>query len=125
VVRAGACARPAFDLRRYGFRFAQWTNAGNVLPSIVGSGFSTRLTPGPAPFGITNENPAETNFAFGRLRSKLIVTEVEAGKRMADPKGHGPPDPAAFPLQIGTLLGTTMAIADPSGQHPFAARGLM
>ena len=48
-------------------------NAGNVEPSIVGNGLSTRSTPGPAPLGILNENPAETNFAFGRLRSKLIV----------------------------------------------------
>ena len=31
---------------------------------------------GPAPLGILNANPAETNFAFGRPRSKLIVTCV-------------------------------------------------
>jgi len=30
----------------YGFRFAQCTNAGNVLPSIVGKGFSVKDTPG-------------------------------------------------------------------------------
>jgi hypothetical protein len=49
-------------------------NAGKVEPSIVGNGLRTRSTPGPAPFGILRSNPAETNFAFGRLRSKWIVT---------------------------------------------------
>src|SRR5262245_18157944 len=51
-------------------------NAGNVEPSIVGAGLSASSTPGPAPLGITNVKPAETNFAFGRLRSKLIVLRV-------------------------------------------------
>jgi hypothetical protein len=34
------------------------------------------IDPGPDPSGILNANPADTNFAFGRLRSKLIVTCV-------------------------------------------------
>src|SRR5215467_5009878 len=51
-------------------------NAGNVEPSIVGSGLRTRSTPGAAPFGILSANPADTNFALGWLRSKLIVTCV-------------------------------------------------
>jgi hypothetical protein len=59
------------------------------------------------------------------------TSRVEADGRKADesiaaPKGHGPPDPAAFPLQTGVFLGATMgammAVADPSGRHPSAAR---
>jgi hypothetical protein len=45
---------------------------------------------------------------------------AKADESIPAPKGRGPPEPAAFPLQIGTFLGTTtgttMPIADPSGQ---------
>jgi hypothetical protein len=51
-----------------------------VLPSIVGNGLSVSKTPGAIPSGITNANRAETNFAFGWLRSKLTVTFVAVGK---------------------------------------------
>jgi hypothetical protein len=52
----------------------------------------------------------------------LLPSAKKADKSIAAPKGHGPPDPAAFPLQTGGFLGTTMgakmATADPSGRHP-------
>src|SRR3954469_6616689 len=60
----------------HGLRFAQWTNAGNVLPSTVGRGLRVSETPGAMPFGIVSAKPADTYFAFGWLRSKLIVTFV-------------------------------------------------
>src|SRR5262249_9643365 len=59
-----------------GLRLAQCTNAGKVLPSSVGSGFSVRDTPGPKASGIVRAKPADTYFAGGLLRSKLIVTLV-------------------------------------------------
>jgi hypothetical protein len=47
---------------------------------------------------------------FSRLRKK-------AHEPIAAPKGHGPPDPAAFPLQSchfwGPLEGTIIALLDP------------
>jgi hypothetical protein len=50
---------------------------------------------------------------------------VKADESIPAPKGRGSRTPKHFPLQIGSFLGAAtgamMAIADPSGRHPFAA----
>jgi hypothetical protein len=55
----------------------------------------------------------------------VLLASAKPDESIAAPKGHGPPDPPAFLLQIGCFLGTTMgammAIADPSGPHRSAA----
>jgi hypothetical protein len=47
----------------------------------------------------------------------VLLASDEADESIAAPIGHGPPNSAAFHLQIGIFLGTTtgttMAIADP------------
>lgn len=57
----------------------------------------------------------------------LASVKKKADESIPDTKGRESWTPKHFPLQIGSFLGTAtvamMAIADPSGWHPFAASG--
>jgi hypothetical protein len=59
--------------------------------------------------------------AMPPLWQYFLRLRKEADESIAAPKGHGPPDPAAFPLQTGGFLGTTMgamtAVVDPQASR--------